>query len=49
MLSADDIRAITACLDQIRKIIEGAQARALAEQQTAATTGYPPSRLTRQR
>jgi hypothetical protein len=50
MLTAQDVKAITAALDQIKQIVEGAQARQEQAAATAATTGYPTARpLTRQR
>lgn len=49
MLSADDVKAILKALDQVKQIVEGAAARQAQADKTAATTGYPVGRLTRQR
>ena len=47
MLSADELKAINAALEQIKRIVEGAVARDQAQAASAAATGYPAPRLTR--
>jgi hypothetical protein len=47
MLSPDEVKAINAALDQIKRIVEGAVARDQAQAAATATTGYPTPRLTR--
>jgi hypothetical protein len=49
MLSADELKAIMRALDQVKQIIEGAQARAAQAAETLGSTGYPAGRLTRQK
>lgn len=49
MLSTQELAAIKAALDQIRRIIDGAAARDEAEAASAREQGYPTPRLTRQR
>lgn len=47
MLSADEVKAINAALDQIKRIVEGAVARDQAQAASTVATGYPSPRLTR--
>jgi hypothetical protein len=50
MLTPDDVKAILRALDQIKQIVEGAEARAEQAAETLGSTGYPAARpLTRQR
>jgi predicted DNA-binding transcriptional regulator YafY len=49
MLTPEELKAIMRALDQVKQIVEGAQARADQAAETLGSTGYPAQRLTRQK